>query len=127
MTEGPLAHGEDGKLVGCTQFDYEAVEEGLFDYTPEELAEISQEDLDRAIKGMTVLLEWVFQNGMNNPEGLKIRSIIVCWVFLKQLRPLNETEMARGFGMKKQSLERWVEQFKKCFPTIKMPHFRPPK
>ena len=120
-----IAHEEDGHITPVQQFDWEAVERNLF--SPEsvkELEELTQEDIDRALKMFDVVLRWVFQNGMKNSDGLKIRAIIVCWIFLKELRPYKLVDMATGFGMQKQSLGRWHDDFKIRFPGIKTPHMR---
>jgi hypothetical protein len=124
VNSSTIAHGEDGKPVGWTDFDYDTIEDRLFNFKPGDLSEFSQEDVDRALKVFTTLLDWVWQSGMKNGNGIQIRAIIVCWVFLKHVRPLQEAELARGFGKKKQSINRWVEHFKKSFPRIKIPHFR---
>ena len=118
------AHGEDGRIIPSTDFDWEAVERNLFTENPEDLSELSQEDIDRALKVLRVLLQWVWQNGMKNVDGLKIRAIIVCWIFLKELRPLTLTQLATGFGLKKQSVGRWVDQFKKDFKRVRISHMR---
>jgi phage antirepressor YoqD-like protein len=42
------------------------------------------------------------------------------------LRPLTLTQIAKSYGMKKQSLGRWIEDdgvgFKDKFPTVKTSH-----
>ncbi len=119
-----VGHDENGRPVPCTQFDYDQVDEDVFQHKPEsDLSEFTQEEIDRALVVLRVLLQWIWQSGMKNADGLQIRAIIVCWIFLKELRPLTLTEMARGFGKKKQSLGRWVDQFKRLF-RIKTPHMR---
>jgi hypothetical protein len=125
MHDSKLGHGEDGKLVPTTDFDWPAVE-----FTKDEdldISKFSQEDVDRALVVLTALLKWVWQSGMNNGNGIQIRAIIMCWVFLKELRPLDLTQMAKGFGRDKQSLGRWVDNFKRWFPRIRIPHMRPTK
>ena len=76
--------------------------------------------MEAACVGFTRLMEWLWQDGMKNSEGLQIRAAILCWVFLSQLRPLTMTQMAAGFGKKKQSLGRWVDDYKRQpdFPRI---------
>lgn len=119
------AHGEDGRIVPTTEFDYEALDRDLFGENPEaDLSQFTQEEVDRALKVLRVLLQWIWQNGMKNVDGLKIRSIIICWIFLKELRPLTLTQLATGFGLKKQSVGRWVDQFKKDHPEIRTCHMR---
>jgi hypothetical protein len=114
-----LAHGEDGSLVHVDQFDWAKIE-------PEsDLVGMDQESVDRAIVVMRSLLQWVWKNGMNNPEGLQLRAMIVCWLFLKELRPMQLSELARGFGKKKQSVGRHVDDFKVHFPKFRSPHMRP--
>lgn len=119
------AHGEDGRVIPTADFDYEAVDTNLFgENSAADLCELTQEEVDRAIKVLRVLLQWVWQNGMKNVDGLKIRSIIMCWIFLKELRPLTLTQLATGFGLKKQSVGRWVDQFKKDFKRVRISHMR---
>ncbi len=118
------AHGyeEGGRRVPATEFDYEGLDGEVCDLEPRDLSGFSQEDVDRAIAVFRKLLNWVWQNGNKNDDGIKIRAIIVCWIFLEENRPKTLTEMAVGFGMKKQSLGRWVDQFKRVFriPTRHM-------
>ncbi len=120
-----FAHGEDGKPVPVTNFDYDAV--GFsFDGKDKtlDISHLSQEDVDRGVTVLTVLLKWVWQSGMKNADGIQLRAIIVCWIFLKVLRPLQLTQLAGAFGKHKQSLGRWVDDFKRCFPRIRIPHMR---
>ena len=123
MDDHDFGHGEDGKKVPVTHFDYYAVE---FDGSDEtlDISHLSQADVDRGVTVLTVLLKWIWQNGMKKPEGVQIRAIIVCWIFLKVLRPLELTQLAGAFGKHKQSFGRWVDDFKRCFPRIRIPHMR---
>lgn len=120
------AHEEDGHLVPVQPFDWDTVDEKIFGPKPEiELADFTQEDVDRALTVLRALLQWIWQCGMKNTDGVKIRAIVVCWIFLKELRPLTLTQLSRGYGMKKQSIGRWVDEFKNAFPAIRTPHMRP--
>jgi len=47
-----------------------------------------------------------------------IRATILCWVFLEHLRPLTLTDLARASGKKKQSIGRWVDEFKRASEFI---------
>ena len=117
------AFEEDGHRVPAEEFDYASVERELFGNFEGTPAELTPADVDRALRIVRIVLSWIWQSGMKNAEGLKIRAIIICWIFLKELRPMSLTELARGFGMKKQSLGRWHDQFKESF-KIRTPHMR---
>lgn len=122
MTHG---HDESRAIIPTTDFDYSIVEKNLFQIEPEnDLTEFTAVELDAATRAFGRMLQWVWQDGMKNPDGVKIRSIIVCWIFLKELRPMTLTQIAQGYGMKKQSLGRWVDQFKLDFPEIRTVHMR---
>lgn len=124
MINSSLGHGEGGELVPIEQFDYDAVDRDLFDLDPKELAGFTQKEIDAAFKMHDALMRWMWQNGMRNENGLQIRASILCWIFIPELRPMTETDLARVFGKDKQSLNRWVVHFKKFFPFIKVPHFK---
>ncbi len=120
-----LAHEEDGHITGVTDFDYDAVSRGLGEWQPEsDLTEMSAREMEGARYVFKQIAEWVYQGGTKNPEGVKIRAIIFCWVFLEWLHPLTMTKLARGYAMDKQSIGRWVEDFKRCFPDIRTCHMR---
>jgi hypothetical protein len=121
MSDELTAINQDGTPEPACDFHYpedDAVE------PDSNLSDFCQEDLDRAICGLRSLLQWIYQNGSNNPDGVKIRAIIACWIFLKELRVHPLTKMARGYGLDKQSLGRWHDDFKKQFPHIKTPHMK---
>ena len=120
---------EDGHLTGVVEFDYDQVERELSKqlYDPEcqkELANLTAQEVEAALKLFRALIRWVWQDGMANQSGLTIRSIILCWLFIEELREHTLTEMAKSSGRHKQSLGRWVETFKREFPYIRSPHIR---
>lgn len=124
-TDHDTCHEEDGSLARSQEFDYEAIDRNVFRVEPKDDSdEFSAEEIDAACKVFTRLVEWIWQDGMKNVEGLQIRAIIVCWIFLSQLRPLTLTQMAAGFGKRKQSLGRWVDDFKRSFPRIRICHMK---
>ena len=120
-----LGHGEDGQLEPTCNFPYDEVDQSLFGAEArKELNDLSAADFEAASRVFRALVSWMWQNGMKNPQGLNLRAIIVCWVFLEHLRPLTLTELARAFGKKKQSLGRWVDDFKRAFPRIRNSHMK---
>ncbi len=107
------------------EFDYEAIDRSVFHVETQDASlEFSAIEMDAACKVFTHLVEWIWQDGMKNVQGLQIRASIVCWIFLTQLRPLTLTQMAAGFGKDKQSLGRWVDDFKLSFPRIRICHMK---
>lgn len=119
------AHAEDGHLEPTCGPDWDAIDRNCFGVEPEDdNEEFTPEEIDAACKVFTQLLEWIWQRGMKDERGIAIRAIVCCWVFLAQLRPLTETEIARGFGKHKQSLGRWVDDFKRRFPKIRIAHMK---
>jgi hypothetical protein len=117
-------HGDDGKRVLVEDFDYDAIDSNLFQIDPEELAGLTQKEIDISLKLMDTVMRWIWQNGMRNLDGLQIRSMIACWIFIRELRPLTETQLAQIFGKDKQSVGRWVDEWKKSFPMIRTPHMK---
>ena len=105
--------GEDGNPTIAVEFDYAAID-----------GEYSSRDLDGMRLAMRKLFAWVWQGGMADDRGRQIRNAIVCWIFLEELRPLTMSQFARGLGLHKQSLGRWIDDFKRQFPEIRTPHMR---
>jgi len=133
------AFSENGQLEPFSEFPYDEVEAALAKrnlvvgpvassqggISFEAIVEAAAEQGVIAGKQIfSALVNWIWQDGMKDERVIQIRAVIVCWVFLKHLHPLNLTELARGFGKDKQSLGRWVDDFKLKFPTIRNPHMQ---
>lgn len=119
---GHLAFGESGERILAEDFNYDLCE--AVDEAAQNLEQFTPEDFERAGAAFETLMRWVWQSGMKNPDGVKIRAIIACWIFLKALRPMNLTQLAQHYGMDKQSFGRWVDDFKLRFPNIRTVHMR---
>jgi hypothetical protein len=118
-----LAYDEDGLLIAVSDFPFSEIDVRLH---PVAAVEEQPKEFTGA-QGQTAfarLVGWQYQNGKCNPEGLLIRAIVVCWIFLPHLHPLNLTQMANMFGKHKQSMGRWVDDFKREFPGIQNPHMK---
>lgn len=111
---------EDGERVPTVEFDFDQVDRVIFGRQQE----IAPADMKIALKLFDAVMRWIWQGGMKDVRGMTIRAIISCWIFIPELRPTTLTDMARGFGLKKQSLGRWHDDFKRHFPSIKTPHMR---
>lgn len=102
--------------------EWDQIERNVFGYQCPDEAE--GENREKAIQTIIRLKSWDFQNGMKDPHGLMIRSAVSAWAVVPLLEPLNLTQLAEGLGLKKQSLGRWVDQFKRDFPNIRNKHMR---
>ena len=106
-------------------FDYEAIDRDVFRVEPQQDNEaLTPAEIAAACAVISRLVEWLWQDGMKNCDGLQNRATVLCWVFLSQLRTLTMTEMAKGFGKKKQSIGRAVDDFKRTFPKIRIAHMK---
>jgi hypothetical protein len=115
-----IGYDENGTVIPVAEFDFASLDTGH----DTDLDKISRKELEASLKAFRILLDWIWQNGMRNPNGVKIRAILCCWVFLEQVRPISLTQLAKGYGMKKQSLGRWVDNFKRDFPQFRIAHMR---
>ena len=73
---------------------------------------------ERTITVMSRMLEWLCQTVPKNQNGMEIRATILCWIFLPHLRNLSLTQVAAMIGRDKQSIGRWVDDFKRVFPGV---------
>ena len=75
-------------------------------------------DIDIVIELNQRIWAWVYQELSVDLDGLMCRCIIALWIFVPSLRDYNQTQIAARFGKKKQSLNRWIVDFKREFPEI---------
>ena len=76
--DADVCHAEDGRLEPSCEFDYGEIDRTVFHVEPEDDPEqLSAEEIDAACKVFTRLVEWIWQDGMQNVQGLQIRAAIV--------------------------------------------------
>ena len=125
------AFDDHGEVTGIAEFDYDLVERrtsstgsGNPEFQ-EEMSKLTPEAVEVGLVIFRCLMRWLWQDGMKNPRGLLIRAIIMLWIFIPELHAMTLTRLAHGFGFNhKQSLGRYVDDFKIKFPYIKTPHMR---
>ncbi len=117
------AYDDSGQIVPITEFEYPK-ELPAFEESDPEATQLSEVETDRLLRVCDQVFRWVWQNGTTNPRGLQIRAVVACAVFVKELRPFTMSDVARGYGMHKQSIDRGVQSFKRTFPYIRTPHMR---
>ena len=78
----------------------------------------NDDEFDLTLEAQRRIWLWVWQGDNRDMEGWSCRCAIMCWVFCDQLRSNSLSKMAKRIGKKKQSLGRWVEDFKREFPLV---------
>ena len=114
-------HESDGSLTGVTEFPYDEVDRNLSG--AKEIEHLNASD-EKAIRAVQKVVSWIFQSGKQNDEGYKVRATIAAWRALPQYHHYTETEMAALLGKYKQSVGRWVTDWKKTFPSDRSPHMK---
>jgi hypothetical protein len=116
-----VAFGDDGSVCSAIDFDYDAVDEALI-HAPQvpglDGAQHPNARHEETIVALQVILEWILQKVPRNQNGIEIRATIAAWIFLPYLRSLSLTEVSAMVGRDKQSLGRWVDDFKRQFPGV---------
>jgi hypothetical protein len=123
-----VAFDEASHQTQTVDFDFAAVDRDLdlSDEIPPGLRAIPLADAnERTVTVMSRMLEWLCQMVPKNQSGMEIRATILCWIFLPHLRSLSLTQVAAMIGRDKQSLGRWVDDFKRTFPGVH--HFTQPE
>lgn len=78
----------------------------------------TRDPVEMACECQRQLWAWAWNDACKNWDGFQCRCAVLAWVFHEPLRAYSMTEMAGRIGKKKQSLGRWVEDFKAQFPDI---------
>ena len=114
-----ISYDESGATLAC-EFPYSEVEAKLDSEGPIGLLkhQIAEEARRESLECQWRIWDWVYDAGPKNLDGFVCRSIIACWVFVAPLRAKTMTQIAADFGKHKQSLGRWVDDFKVRFPEI---------
>lgn len=129
--ESNTAFGDQG-IEPTTEPDWDSMDRSIFpiEYLEADSGNAADDEMIEALarelslKMLERVLDWMWQKAMSDPDGFKIRSIVVGWVISKRMRTMTLTQIATGFGLEKQSLGRWVDQWKRDFPTIKNHHMK---
>lgn len=107
-------YDEQGITLTC-DFDWHQVEQDL-DGDNSNLT--SSDAVEAVCECQQRIWEWVYHAPCRDLNGFNCRCIIAVWVFYAPLRCYSMTEVAGRFGKKKQSLGRWMVDFKARFPEI---------
>jgi hypothetical protein len=94
------------------EFDWDAIEP-----IPEPCHDHSAIEV---LQRMQQLMRWGynFKADHLDSNGMLIRFAILAWIFVPELQDSSLSKFSRGLGKKKQSLGRWITDFKQEFPAI---------
>lgn len=120
--QGHLGWCERSAIEPTVDPEWDRIDLNVFSHHPDD--DVDGEHKEMAVAMFTRMMAWVFQDGMNDKQGLMIRAAVASWVVVPLLQPLTLTQLALGLGLKKQSLGRWVDRFKIDFPNIRNKHMR---
>ena len=102
-----------GEVTLTTSFAYGEVSKDLGE--PIEQTERNLEDL---VEINRRIWQWVYQPPCKDLDGFNCRCIVASWIFVPEIRSESMTYIAGRFGKKKQSIGRWVADFKTQFPEV---------
>ena len=103
---------QEGQPEATTDFPYDEIDRRLSD------PESPPTRVDGEGRLLKTVLEWVADKVPRHGNGLEIRATIAAWIFLPYLRGYTMTELAAMIGRDKQSVGRWVDDFRKSFPGV---------
>ncbi len=119
--DSDVAYGEDGAIVRVTGPDFDSIDANVFHVEQQAVHDaLSPETSDLVCAVVRPIFEWLWSDGTKNTDGLQNRAAICCWFFVPQLRALTMTQMAAGYGKKKQSFGRPVADWKQRFPGLRI-------
>lgn len=101
---------DSGSITLTTDFSYAEVDDHLG-------CPNIDHDYDAILECQRRVWDWVYQEN-KDLDGFMCRCIVVCWIFVPTNRAQTMTYIAGRFGKKKQSIGRWVDNFKLTFPEI---------
>jgi hypothetical protein len=122
MKDNHTAYDDLSQVTQTVDFSYEEIDRrfGVAHLHEEQLEKLSEADVEKVCEMHRRIWDWVGQDCFKNLDGFNDRSIIAAWVFCSSLKweTKSMTDLAGRFGKKKQSLGRWVDDFKKQFPEV---------
>lgn len=120
------SYNDSSELEPTIGPDYKGIDRAVFgtEERETEYENLTPEQWLIAWKGVSNVVKWVYQRDSRNFQGIGIRALIVCWIWLPVLHALTLTQLAGRFGMAKQSFGRWVVDWKRCFPSVVTAHMR---
>jgi hypothetical protein len=123
-SEHHVGFGEDSRPEATADFDWSDLEQRLGEADEAKYTHGYAQWL-RLMQLAEGLARWTYQSPSHtNTEGIAIRVIVQNWFLIKELQPLSLTQLARMYGKDKQSLGRWVDDFKRRFPGLRNCHMK---
>lgn len=111
--DSPQTYKHNGKVV--QQIPCEFQEEDAFE------VKVNYEPLAKALLEVA---GWIWQNGAESEDAVRVRATIFSWVFLPKLRPLSLRQLASVSGIKRPTLGKYFIEFQEKFPFVRTEHCR---
>jgi len=111
---------DEAGITQTSELDWASVDANVFGVIDTEFAEWKEQQG----RMLSNIWQWVHQGRLDDIDGFHCRCIIVNWAFNELNWNDSMTEVAGQFGKKKQSISRWLVEFKKSFPDVvkHLPH-----
>jgi hypothetical protein len=125
-----VAYGEDGSVVESVDFPFHELDglEVVGELKPlaADLAGSSDEIIAQlTVAGIERVFDWIFQDGMNNSDGLMQRTKVALWNLHRVVNAeYTLTSLAGEDEKHKQSFGRHHDSFKRRFPELINVHNR---
>jgi len=125
-----VAYGEDGAVVETVDFPFHELDglELVGELKPltADLTGSSDEIIAQlTVAGIERVFDWIFQDGMNNSDGLMQRTKVALWNLHRVVNSeYTLTSLAGEDDKHKQSFGRHHESFKRRFPELINVHNR---
>lgn len=124
MIETAFSENHSPQLVG--DFDYDAIDERVFGVLGKEATEHQR---DMAVELARKWIAWVFNDtirkGVRNKSSIGLRAAALSWILLPEIHDrYSLTQFSIVLKRDKQSMGRFVADFKKTFPGVHNRHMR---
>ena len=97
---------------------FEPYEDFPYDQVDRDLGFVKEKVEDeRATEALRRFSQWIAQGDLRDWDGVFCRMTNIIWILCPQLSSYSMSKMAKRVGKKKQSLGRWVDDFKREFPV----------
>jgi len=115
--------GETGEIEPIAQFPFEELDEPAPE--AEESSSMTKEQVETSLKLFGALVQWLWGRDSKSRQALRVRAVFASWLLLPEVRAHPLPLIVGQFDREKPNIGRLVADFKRRFPMVKVPHFKP--